>query len=115
MSNEHGASTPRRGEPPDRKLFFSALGWVGFILLFVLIVFIAYLPTRAPSTEAREEEERFRIRNEVRGEQARLVNAYGWENEADGIVRLAIDDHLFRITLEELRETNEAKLSANAE
>ncbi len=113
MSNAHTSSG--HGEPSDRKILYSAVGWIGVIVIIVLVFTIAYIYTREPSAEARHEEERFRIRNEVRGEQARRMASYAWEDRQAGVVRLAVDDHLFRITLEELRETNEEKLAANAE
>ncbi len=113
MSNAHPSSG--HGEPSDRTILNSAIGWIGVVVTIILVFTVAYIYTREPSVEARHEEERFRIRNEVRGEQARRMTSYGWEDRGAGVVRLAVDDHLFRITLEELRERNEEKLAGNAE
>ncbi|MFO7724111.1 MAG: hypothetical protein R6V45_01065, partial [Oceanipulchritudo sp.] len=47
-------------------------------------------------------EDRYEIRNEVRGEQASLVDAYEWVNQDEGVVRIPVE-RAMRLTVEELR------------
>lgn len=97
MSNSH-----LEPEPSDRKVLISALGWLGVIFCFFLVVAVAYLPNRAKSTEARNAEVRYTIRNTVRGEQARLVDAYEWVNQNEGVVRIPVE-RAMKLVVEELR------------
>jgi hypothetical protein len=89
-------------EPSDRKVLISALGWLGVIFCFFLVVAVAYLPNRAVSTEKKNAEIRYKIRNEVRGEQARLVSSYEWVNQPEGVVRIPVD-RAMKLAVEELR------------
>jgi len=95
-------SPHREPEPSDRKVLLSALGWLGVIFCFFLVVAVAYLPNRAVSQEAKNAAIRYQIRNEVHGEQARLLDSYEWVNQAEGVVRLPVE-RAMRITVEELR------------
>lgn len=97
MSKPHTES-----EPSDRKILLSALGWIGVIFCFFLVVAVAYLPNRAVDNEEKLAEERLQIRNQVRGEQARLVDAYEWVDQEQGIVRIPID-RAMKLAVEELR------------
>ena len=96
------SNAPIESEPSDRKVLVSALGWIGVIFCFFLVVAAAYLPNRAVSLEEKNAEVRYEIRNEVRGEQARLVSSYEWVNQADGVVRIPID-RAMKLAVEELR------------
>ncbi len=89
-------------EPSDRKILFSAIGWIGVIFCFILVLAVAYLPNRAPSQYEEDAEDRYEIRNEVRGEQASLVDAYEWVNQDEGVVRIPVE-RAMRLTVEELR------------
>jgi hypothetical protein len=97
MSNPQTSS-----EPSDRKVLISALGWIGVIFVFFLVVAVAYLPNRAVSTEQKNTEERMVIRNEVIGEQTRLVNATEWINQGEGVVRIPVE-RAMKLAVEELR------------
>src|SRR5690606_9353944 len=85
MSNENHSSLPP--EPSDRKALFSAIGWVGVIFIFVLIVLIVYVPNRDRLPGRNYDEERLAIRAEVDATQENKVSRYAWENQAEGIVR----------------------------
>ena len=89
-------------EPSDRKILLSALGWIGVIFCFFLVVAVAYLPNRAVDNEEKQAGERMQIRNQVRGEQARLVDAYEWVDQEQGIVRIPIE-RAMKLAVEELR------------
>jgi len=97
MSNPHPVT-----EPSDNKMLFSALGWIGVIFVFFLVVAVAYFPNRAVSTEAQNVEIRMEIRNNVIGEQTRLVNAYEWINREEGTVRIPVE-RAMELTVMELR------------
>ena len=89
-------------EPSDKTVLFSAIGWIGVIFCFFLVVAVAYLPNRAKSTEAKNAEIRYAIRNEVKAEQARLVDAYEWVDQTKGVVRIPVEEAI-TLTVEELR------------
>lgn len=94
-------------EPSDRKVLVSALGWIGVIFCFFLVVAVAYLPNRAVSQEEKNTEIRYAIRNEVLGEQARLVRSYEWINQAEGVVRIPVE-RAMKLSVEELRAEQQA-------
>lgn len=100
------SNAPFDKEPSDSTVLVSALGWIGVCLVFLLIVAVAYLPNRAKSQEEKNAAIRYQIRNEVRGEQARLVSSYEWVNQNDGVVRIPVEQAM-RLTVEELRQKQE--------
>ena len=89
-------------EPSDKTVLFSALGWIGVLLVFAFIVAVAYFPNRSTSQEARNVEVRLAIRNEVRQQQATLVNAYEWVDQNNGVVRIPVE-RAMELTVQELR------------
>lgn len=111
MSNPHSHHGPV-GEPADRTLLMSALGWIGVMLVFAFIVVVAYLPNRPPSPDAAAAAERYEIRREVDREQRRLIERYQWEDANEGIVRLPIE-RAMELTVEERRRTNSARLASD--
>ncbi len=90
-------------EPSDKKVLFSAIGFIGVFLVFAFIVAVAYLPNRSVSQEALNVEARSKILKEVQTEQARLVNAYEWVNQNEGVVRIPVE-RAMELTVQELRE-----------
>ncbi len=99
---------PSATEPSDRKVLFSALGWIGVIFIFVLILAVAYLPNRAVDAEEINAGERLQLREEVEAEQDRLVAGYEWINRDEGEVRLPVE-RAMRLTVEELRSEKNGK------
>lgn len=95
-------------EPSDNTTLVSALGWVGVFLVFVLVVALTYLRDPAASQEARNIVDRMKIRNDVRAEQAKLVNDYQWVNEPEGVIRVPVA-RAMEITVEELKAEQAAK------
>ena len=89
-------------EPSDSTVLISAVGWIGVICVFLLVVAVAYLPNRASSTEEKNAAIRYQVRNEVRAEQARLVSSYEWVNQPEGVVRIPVD-RAMRLAVEELK------------
>jgi len=88
MSNHDASLSP---EPSDRKVLISALGWLGVLGVFALIVAITYLPKRGTPVSQIDVDARFKIRDTVRAEQKRLVGAYEWVNQAEGVVRIPVE------------------------
>lgn len=78
-------------EPSDRKALFSAIGWIGAIFIFAIIVGIVYVPNRDQLPGRSFDEERFAIRAEVEAAQNRKISRYAWENRAEGIVRIPVE------------------------
>lgn len=76
-------------EPSDRKLLYSALGWIGAMLVFVLIVFVAYLPNRQVSVDGLVKERRLQILADIRANEAAAVSNYS--RSMDGRVRIPVD------------------------
>lgn len=89
-------------EPSDKKVFFSALGWIGVIFIFFLVVAVAYLPNRSVSLEEAAAAERLTIRNQVRGEQNQLVTSYEWVDREKGVVRIPVE-RAMKLTVAELK------------
>lgn len=89
-------------EPSDQTILLSALGWIGVIFLFVLIVAVAYLPNRAASVEEKLATERYEVLRNVKIEQAKVVDSYAWVNEAEGQVRIPVERAML-ITVGELK------------
>lgn len=94
-------------EPSDSTVLFSALGWIGVFLIFVLIVAITYLNNPASSQSAEDNKARASILADVEAEQIRLVNATEWVNRPEGVVRIPVD-RAMDIVVKELREEQEA-------
>jgi len=112
--SSHPATDHRPPEPSDNKALFSALGWLGALGIFVLIVFLAYLPNMAPDPEEVNAPIRQEIRAETEATQNRLATSYSWENQANEVVRIPLDAAM-ALTLEELRAENASKLPEGGE
>lgn len=90
MSNLHD-STSLAPEPDDKKVLISAMGWIGAMMLFAIIVLIAYVPMRSKAPGANHDATRFEIKEGVDNEQRKLVGSYGWVNQAEGVVRIPVE------------------------
>lgn len=101
MANEPSHS-PLAPEPSDRKILVSAFAWVGVILIFVFIVYVAYVPNRARDLNEANAQQRTEIRLNVDATQEKIATTYGWVNEADGIVRVPTE-RAKELVLKELR------------
>lgn len=101
------SESQQHSEPNEPEVLLSALGWIGVIFIFFLIVAVAYLPNRAVSQEEKNAGERYTLRNEVRGEQARLVGSYEWVNEQEGVVRIPVE-RAMKLAVEEMRAEQDA-------
>lgn len=104
--SSHSASSSLPPEPSDRKVLYSAIGWVGVILLFALIVLIAYVPNRdqAPGEDANAV--RLEIRTQVDDAQQKLISSYEWVDQSAGTVRIPVDQAM-SLVVDELSSQNE--------
>lgn len=105
------SAAPETKEPSDRKVLYSAIGWIGGIFIFALIVAVAYLPNQSVDVYQQNADERLQLRSEVDAEQTRLVGSYEWINEGEGVVRLPVE-RAMRLTVEELRQETGANAGA---
>ncbi|MDX2111251.1 MAG: hypothetical protein SFY80_13535 [Verrucomicrobiota bacterium] len=100
MSNSHSTSAE---EPSDSRTLFSAIAWVGVILIFVFIVWVAYLPNRPGPIDQAVIDRRIAIRKKVAAEQHTAISTYGWVDQGKGIVRLPIEEAM-SITIQRLNK-----------
>lgn len=81
---------PVEPEPSDRRVLFSAIGWVGVLLLFGLIVLVSYGGNRGQSPGLIDADARFQIKEERLAAQQRLTDTYEWVNQEQGVVRIPL-------------------------
>lgn len=113
MSNDASHST-LDPEPSDRKVLFSAIGWVGVMFIFALIVLIAYVDRRRDLPESFFDGERIAIRDRVVSEQTERIGSYGWESQPDGIVRIPVE-RAMELVVRELRQQQSAPTASQPE
>lgn len=101
MSNASHDSLPP--EPSDRKVLFSAIGWIGVFFIFALIVVIAYVDNRRDTPDSFFDSERHNIRQQVDSAQTERINSYAWVNQNNGIVQIPVE-RAMRLVVRELQE-----------
>lgn len=89
--SEQAPETQAASGPSDRRLVLSATGWIGAILIFVVILAIAYYPNRPDPISAKRATERSQIVAEVTAAQVQESDSFGWVNQPDGIVRIPVN------------------------
>jgi hypothetical protein len=77
--------------PSGRQVMLSALGFIGAFLLFVLILYVSYVPDRSPTVDHSYREARKAGIEEVRIRQLDLISTYGWIDREMGVVRVPVD------------------------
>ncbi len=90
MSNRQDTSSNNR-EPGDFKVMVSALGYIGVMLIFILIVFLSYISNRPPPINEPTINDRLQTLAEVRDKQQEAAATYGWVDSSRGIVRVPIE------------------------
>ena len=71
---------------------FSALGWIGVIALFLIIVLIAYYPNRPPAIGENQSAARLEKLNEVETKQQSAITNYGWVDHSKNIVQIPVNE-----------------------
>ena len=76
----------------ESSTLLSAIGWIGVIALFLLIVLIAYYPNRPPAIGDDMKESRLATLNEVQSKQQSAINSYGWVDQSKNIVHIPVNE-----------------------
>lgn len=90
---------------PSKSGFLTTLlAAVGGFAIFVIILVVAYLPTKpAPLPEgALTPEERIAALTELRAKEQAAATTYGWVDQPKGVVRLPLD-RAVELTINELK------------
>ncbi len=103
MSNSH-EKTPT--QPTLSNYTLSLIGAVLSLLLFVFIVFIAYLPNRPAPVDQELVQTRATRLAELNAAQAELADSYKWVNKPEGVVRIPIE-RAMELTVQRLQSTSE--------
>lgn len=85
---------------------FSILGAIGSMAIFVVILWLAYLPLRKDSTDTTIVQERVERFNELSAKERSLANNYRWINEPEGVVRIPVERAMI-LTVERANAENE--------
>jgi hypothetical protein len=85
----------------------SLMGGVGFILLFLLILWVAYLPYRPEPIAKLQGEERLRKLSEIQNEAKKKNTTYGVVNPNEGVYRIPVEEAM-RLTVEEFRRAEDS-------
>ncbi|MBC2603092.1 hypothetical protein [Puniceicoccus vermicola] len=88
----------------------SVIGGVGFILLFLLILWLAYLPYRPEPISEVLAETRLQNLQEIRNASAEVIDSYGVVNPNEGIYRIPVEEAM-RLTVEQYRTSSSEKES----
>lgn len=79
-------------KPSQRSVLFSFFGILGTFLLFLLIVFIAYLPNRPGPVDTQQVEDRKAKLADYRAKVDKDIDSYGWVNQPKGVVRIPVSE-----------------------
>lgn len=88
-----GAQTYGHGEAPDRKTFwFGLIAVLGCFVLFIAVMFVAYLPPNSADSSGQAEVVQARLTRleELRGKEATAADNYSWANQPEQIMRIPI-------------------------
>ncbi len=88
----------------------SVFGGVGFILLFLLILWIAYLPYRPEPISEVQAETRIQDLREVQNASAEAISSYGVVNPKEGIYQIPVEEAM-KLTVEKYRTSSPSKES----
>jgi len=78
------------------------LGSLGAILIFLLIMLVAYLPNRPEPVDAQQQAERLQRAEETRAENESKLEGYEVVNAEEGTVRIPIEQAM-ELTLKKYR------------
>jgi len=86
----------------------SVIGGLGFILLFLLILWLAYLPYRPEPISEVLAQTRLENLQEVENASVEAVSTYGVINPQEGIYRIPVEEAM-KLTVEEYRTKSSVK------
>lgn len=90
----------------------SVMGGVGFILLFLLILWVAYLPYRPEPIAEAQAKVRLDNLSEIENASAEATTTYGVVNPQEGTYRIPVDEAM-RLTVEKYRNSSSSKEEEN--
>lgn len=90
-------------EPGPSREFLSVVGWVGAILIFVLILWLAYLPYRPAPVDQAVIDRRFQIKAEIESAQQQLISSYAVVDATKGVYRIPIE-RAMELTVQRLQQ-----------
>ena len=90
VNKSHYSSKKQR--PFGLQSFFSILGVLGSLLIFIFIIIIAYLPNRSESIDSERIKERELNLKQNKAAQQSQANNYGWIDKTAGVIRIPIDE-----------------------
>ncbi len=76
-------------EPSERKILFSAIGWIGVISIFALIVFISYIYDKPEGIDQTVIEERLSRKAEHSAQMQDAASNYS--KSPDGTIRIPVE------------------------
>ncbi len=82
----------------------SVIGGVGFILLFLLILWVAYLPYRPEPIAEVQAKTRLENLSEIENASTEAITTYGVVNPQEGVYRIPVEEAM-RLTVEKFRNT----------
>jgi len=85
MSETEGKTNGRRPILP------TFIGGIAALLIFLLILFVAYLPNRGEAVGARKKEQRLEHLRETRASQTDRITGYDVVNAKKGVVRIPVE------------------------
>ena len=88
---ENSTQSTHGEEPTERRLFYSVLGWLGFVFLFVFILLITYYPNRPPAPDHAIIENRYERIRSLTSDQRRKSESYEVVDRSAGVVRIPVD------------------------
>mgnify|MGYP006309697587 FL=1 len=103
---------PAAENRPPRNVWLSVLAGLGFILLFLLILWLAYLPYRPEPIAEVQAQQRMETYNEIKNDSSELTSTYGVVNEEEGIYRIPVDEAM-KLTVEKYRREDSVPGTAN--
>lgn len=106
-------TSPNSTEPSENRALLTAIGWIGVILIFVLILWLAYLPTRPNSVDQALIDQRIKTLADVQAKQTKLVNSYEVIDAENNVVRIPIE-RAMELTVQRLNSKPSSGQSATA-
>lgn len=110
MSNENELA----GEPSLSRKTRNFIGFAGCILVFLFILFVAYLPNRPEPVDQEIIEERLNRLDEARRAARSKMEQYAVIDRADGVFRIPVE-RAQRLLVEELRSQGAQEESSDSD
>lgn len=104
--------SPGAENRPPRNMWLSILAGIGFILLFLLILWLAYLPYRPEPIAEVQGQQRMETYNEIKNESTELTTTYGVVDPEEGVYRIPVEEAM-ELTVEKYRREDSVPGTTN--